>query len=161
MITALQLADAFARNLTILKKQTEGLTHEQSLLQPNMRGNCLNWVLGHIAVNRQRLLDLLGEASILSEHETARYRSGCEPITADGEGVLKLEILLQALDHSQDRLMAALQRVTLESFIAKKQIDGRSTTLGEQVLGFYFHEAYHTGQTELLRQLAGTDDKVI
>ncbi len=24
----------------------------------------------------------------------------------------------------------------------------------------YFHETYHLGQTELLRQLAGTNDKV-
>jgi hypothetical protein len=161
MITAQQLADAFARNLMIIHKQTQGLTHEDSLLQPDTRGNCLNWVLGHIAVNRVRLLDLLGEKSILRETETVRYKSGSEPITADGEGVLKLEALLEALEHAQDRVAAGLQRIALESFIAEKQVDGRSTTLGEQVLGFYFHETYHTGQTEFLRQLAGTDDKVI
>jgi hypothetical protein len=161
MITAQQLANAFARNLMILHKQSQGLTHAQSLLQPDLPGNCLNWVLGHIAVNRIRLLDLLGEKSILSEAETARYRSGSKPIIADGEGVLRLETLLEALEHAQDRLTTALQRTTLEKFIAGKQVDGRDTTLGEQVLGFYFHETYHTGQAECLRQLAGTDDKVI
>jgi hypothetical protein len=161
MITAQQLADAFARNLMIIHKQTKGLTHKDSLLQPGTRGNCLNWVLGHIAVNRVRLLDLLGEKSILSETETVRYKSGSEPIIADGEGILRLETILEALEHAQGRLAAGLQRIALESFIAEKQVDGRSTTLGEQVLGFYFHETYHTGQTEFLRQLAGTDDKVI
>lgn len=25
----------------------------------------------------------------------------------------------------------------------------------------YFHDTYHTGQTEILRQVAGTDDQVI
>lgn len=161
MITAQQLVHAFARNLTIIRKQTQGLTHEDSLLQPGTRGNCLNWVLGHIALNRTRLLDLLGEKSALSESETARYKSGSEPITVDGEGVLRLETLLNALEHAQDRVAAALERITLERFIAGKQVEGRDTTLGEQVLGFYFHETYHTGQTELLRQLADTDDKVI
>ena len=161
MITAQQLANAFARNLMIIHKQTQGLTHEDSLLQPGMRGNCLNWVLGHIALNRLRLLDLLGEKSILSERDTSRYRSGSEPITVDGEGVLRLETLLDSLEHAQGRVAAALERITLERFIAGKVVEGRETTLGEQVLGFYFHETYHTGQTELLRQLAGTDDKVV
>jgi hypothetical protein len=27
--------------------------------------------------------------------------------------------------------------------------------------GLYWHEAYHTGQTEYLRQLAGKDDCVV
>jgi len=27
--------------------------------------------------------------------------------------------------------------------------------------GFYFHDTYHTGQTDLLRQVAGKHDKVI
>jgi uncharacterized damage-inducible protein DinB len=34
-------------------------------------------------------------------------------------------------------------------------------TVGEQLAFLHFHEAYHTGQTEMLRQLAGKNDKVI
>lgn len=33
--------------------------------------------------------------------------------------------------------------------------------VGERLFGFYFHDTYHTGQTDLLRQVAGTNDKVI
>jgi hypothetical protein len=40
-------------------------------------------------------------------------------------------------------------------------VDQRTTTVGQRVLGLYFHETYHVGQLELLRQLAGTGDKVI
>ena len=33
--------------------------------------------------------------------------------------------------------------------------------LSERIFFLYFHETYHVGQTELLRQLTGVDDKVI
>lgn len=52
MIGPQQLAQAYARNTAIIKMQIEGLTHEESLLQPPFRANCLNWVLGHINVSR-------------------------------------------------------------------------------------------------------------
>ncbi len=116
----------------IIHKQTKGFTHEGNLPQPGTRGNCLNWVLGHIAVNRLRLLDLLGEKSILSDTETVHYKSGPEPINANGEGVLPLETLLKALEHAQGRLAAALQPITLETLTAEKQIEGRDATLGKK-----------------------------
>jgi hypothetical protein len=34
-------------------------------------------------------------------------------------------------------------------------------TVGQRLFGLYFHQTYHIGQTELLRQLAGVNDKVI
>jgi uncharacterized damage-inducible protein DinB len=37
----------------------------------------------------------------------------------------------------------------------------RKTTVGQRVFFLYFHESYHVGQTELLRQLAGKNDKII
>ena len=37
--------------------------------------------------------------------------------------------------------------------------DGRS--LHESLRFIYFHDTYHTGQTDLLRQVAGTEDKII
>jgi len=39
--------------------------------------------------------------------------------------------------------------------------DEEKVTLGMRIEFLSWHEAYHTGQTEYLRQLAGTDDKVI
>ena len=35
------------------------------------------------------------------------------------------------------------------------------TTLGERLVFLHWHETYHVGQLELLRQLAGTNDAVI
>jgi uncharacterized damage-inducible protein DinB len=161
MITPEQLVNAFALNLNIIKRQTEGLTHQDSLLQPPFRGNCLNWVLGHIAVNRNRVLQVLGEASMLSEAEAARYKSGSEPVTGDEEGVLTLEKLLDALERAQEGIARGLGRATPADLAGEIEIGPRTMTVGQRLFGLYFHETYHAGQTELLRQLAGTDDKVV
>ena len=52
MITTEDLITALGRNLDVIKAQTKGLSHADSLLQLPFRGNCLNWVLGHIAGTR-------------------------------------------------------------------------------------------------------------
>ena len=51
----------FEINYNVIKQQVDGLTHEDSLLQLPFRGNCLNWVLGHILVSRNRALTLIGD----------------------------------------------------------------------------------------------------
>jgi hypothetical protein len=38
---------------------------------------------------------------------------------------------------------------------------GREVSLEKAVAGLHWHETYHVGQLELLRQLAGTDDAII
>lgn len=161
MIDPEQLANAFALNLNIIRMQTEGLTHEDSLLQPAFRSNCLNWVLGHIATNRNRILDTLGEEPVLTVTESARYETGSDPILSPEADVLTLVMLLAALEQSQEKIATALERITVEELAREIEVGERQMTLGQRLFGFYFHETYHTGQTEALRQLAGTDDKVI
>ncbi len=161
MIDQEQLANAFGLNLNIIKRQTEGLTHADSLLQPPFRANCLNWVLGHIVINRNRVLKVLAEQPVLDENELARYESGSEPVTGAEPGVLPLEDLLEALECAQERIAAGLQRTTSEDLSKEVKIGEREMTVDQRLFGLYFHETYHTGQTELLRQLAGKDDKVV
>jgi uncharacterized damage-inducible protein DinB len=160
MIDNEQLTKAFALNLNLIRMHTKDLTHQDSLLQPPFQGNCLNWVLGHVAVNRNRVLQLIGEEMILTEDEAARYEAGSEPITKQEDGVLSLVMLLAALERAQKDIEAGMQRVTAEELASKIQIGQQSMTVGQRLFGLYFHETYHTGQTELLRQLASTEDKV-
>jgi uncharacterized damage-inducible protein DinB len=160
MIDNEQLAKAFALNLNLIRMHTKDLTHKDSLLQPPFRGNCMNWVLGHIAVNRNRVLQLLGEEMILTEDEAARYEAGSEPIIRQEEGVLSLVMLLAALERAQKDIEAGMQRVTPEELASNIEIGQQSMSVGQRLFGLYFHETYHTGQTELLRQLASTEDKV-
>jgi uncharacterized damage-inducible protein DinB len=161
MIGANDLIDAFARNVNIVKMQTKDLTHEDSLRQLPFHGNCLNWVLGHIAENRDHILELLGEPPQIGELGT-RYKRGSDPLTESGDGTLRLEELLAWLDRAQERIAAALGKMD-EAAWAREVMTGnnRKTTVAQRVFFLYFHETYHVGQTELFRQLAGKDDKVI
>ena len=161
MITATDLIESLERNLYIIKAQTQGLSHADSLLQLPFRGNCLNWVLGHLADNRNTLLRLLGEEAILGEAHARRYGYGSEPVCGDGDDILTLEQLLTALEQGQSALAARLQNATGEELAGEVQSFLGTTTLGQLIFFLFWHESYHVGQPEFLRQLAGTDDKVI
>lgn len=160
MLTPTELAGALARNLRILRSQTDGLADADSLLQPPFRGNCLNWVLGHIAENRDSMLEALGEQPVMGA-DGMRYTRESEAVTVAGEGVLPLAELLARLDRSQELLAAALERADEETLAREIVAGERKTTVARSMFFLYFHETYHVGQTELLRQLAGKNDKVI
>jgi uncharacterized damage-inducible protein DinB len=161
MITTTDLIEGLERNLGIIKAQTEGLSHADTLLQLPFRGNCLNWVLGHIADNRNTMLRFLGEESILSEAQAARYGYGSEPVCGDGDDILTLEQLLAALEQSQRTLAASLTKITPEELAREQESFLGTTTLAQLIFFLFWHETYHAGQPEYLRQLAGKDDKVI
>lgn len=160
ILIARQLADAFARNAGVIARQAEGLTHNDRLIQPSERGNCLNWVLGHIAVHRDYILEALGEKKILGAAPIARYDRGSAPILGEGEGVLPLATLLAAIDQTQVNIAVALARSS-PADLAKEAPKSEPKTVAEMAFFLYWHETYHVGQTEYLRQLAGTDDHVI
>lgn len=161
MITIDQLAEGFALNYRLMKMQCEGLSHADSLLQTQYNINCLNWVLGHIAVSRDRVLRLVGEESLLTEAEFNRYKTESDPITVDGDEVIQLERLLEILSVGQERINAGFSRLTDEQLAELIQVGERQVPLGVRLHGFYFHDTYHTGQTDLLRQVAGTNDKIV
>jgi uncharacterized damage-inducible protein DinB len=154
-----ELSQVYARNHQIIHRQAEGLTHEESVLQLPFRGNCMNWVVGHIIVYRSYVLRMVGEEDALSEDEMAKYERGTEPLT-ECELAVSLEALLEALDDAQARLAAALAEVPADNLAAP--VDEESgQTVGERIAFFQWHETYHVGQLEILRQLAGKDDAVI
>ncbi len=161
MISSTDLIGALDRNLAIIKGQTQGLTEADRLLQLPFRGNCLNWVLGHIAANRNTMLLFLGENPILSEAYAKRYGYGSEPVCGDSGDILTLEQLLALLEQGQKALAARLEKMTAEELGCEVRSFLGTTSLGQLIFYLYWHESYHTGQTEFLRQLAGKDDKVI
>jgi hypothetical protein len=163
MIDATDLVGAFARNIYVVKVQTEGLTHAESLIQlPH--GNCLNWVIGHLVEGRDGVLDVLGEPRVAGA-VVERYQRGSEPIAGAeakaGGGVLPLAQLLDLLDQSQERVEVALSHMDRTALARTAAGDAQGRSIGQRVFFLYFHETYHVGQTELFRQLAGKDDKLI
>lgn len=159
IISLQQLSDAFARNVNIIGRQTAGLTHADSLLQPAMRGNCMNWVLGHIAATRNVILRLLDEEPVLPAEQAERYKRGSEPVRGEEDGIMTLTALLDALDRAQAGIAAGLERATPETLAQDANFG--DMTVAQALFTLYFHECYHTGQTEYLRQLAGTNDQII
>jgi hypothetical protein len=161
MITKAQLVDGFALNTRLIELQTKGLSHADSLTQTPYNINCMNWVLGHIAVNRDNVMRLIGVEPLLSEVQISRYQSESIPITEDGPLVLPLERLLEIITDGQERIEAAFGALDENQLQAEIQVGERMMPLGTRLYGFYFHDTYHTGQTELLRQVAGMNDKVV
>ncbi len=155
MITPDIIIRYFKLNHQVLRMQTKDLTHEESLLTPPFRANCLNWVLGHIVVYRGQALALLGREPVWNEERSAPYNRESEPLQA--QDALPLEQILADLEVTQERLAAALDGLTAEDL--ERPVDDR--TLAQRLTFAYWHEAYHAGQTELLRQLTGVDDKII
>ena len=160
MINSQDLSSAFARNVSIVKMQTEGLTQKDSLLQLPAHGNCLNWVVGHVAVSRDSILETLGEPPEMGSYGV-RYKRGSDPVTRADEGTLTLEELLNWLDRSQERIATTLSKMDEAALAREYTIGDQKTTVGQRAFFLYFHETYHIGQTELFRQLAGKEDKII
>ena len=102
----------------------------------------------------------MDESPIWSEKTLAVYNRESEPITS-GEQARPFEDLLTDLDETQRRVIVALERISPEELekVATNDPNGRS--VGQRVAFLHWHETYHTGQLELLRQLAGKADKII
>ena len=154
-MSAQSLQKLFDVNQYALNVNVEGLSHEESLLQPAGGGNCLNWVVGHIVANRNHVLGLLGEAPIWPEADYERFKRGSAPVR-DAGGARPLAKTLEDFARSQERIRAGLNRVGDAGLAAK----AGEETVGEKLAFLHFHEAYHIGQAALLRRMAGKDGAI-
>jgi len=162
MISIQNMSDFYDRNLQIIKMQSEGLSHEDSLIQLPFRSNCLNWVIGHVLANRCNILALLDAEDLRPEINLDHYERESDPISGAEEGVLLLEELIQHLEESQSRLSAALEKESEESLQRMVPYRDRPEKPLSYWLAFlFFHDSYHVGQTEILRQAAGKNDQII
>ena len=161
MIEPADLIKAFERNTRIIEMQANGLTHEDSLIQTEYNINCFNWVVGHVVQYRDEMFGFLGHERLLSPEVSDRYARESHPIIEDGSDVVRFADLVALARSSQDRIATALGSMTEDQFLEKRTSGERSFTVGSSVLFNYFHDTYHVGQTELLRQVAGVDDAII
>jgi hypothetical protein len=163
VISAAALAEAYNRNVLIVHRECEGLNHEESLLQPPSRGNCMNWVVGHMLTGRNDVLRALNSPFLVEEADLAHYKRESDPITADGDHVVPLERLLAWLTEGQAYITELMTPLTDEDGTREVVfgLTGRVMPLSKLAFFLYFHDSYHVGQTSFLRQLAGKDDKII
>ena len=145
-----------------LRRNVEGITHDESLAPPTRGGNCLNWVVGHLDWVNEQALSLLGQPAVLGEAALSRYHRGSAELH-DAAEALPLEKLLSAWDESSARIGAGLrsmppQRLTEPApFSPRKKPD---ETVGSLLSIIMFHQAYHVGQAGLLRRMAGKEGAI-
>lgn len=145
-----QLKKLFEINQYAFGVNVEGVSHDESLLQPGGGGNCLNWVAGHVVANRNHILELLGEAPIWDGPACEGYKRGSSPIV-NGATARPFDSIVTDFRRAQERIQSGLARLRDPDLSAAR---GKQT-LGEALHFLHFHETYHIGQTALLRRLAG------
>ena len=141
----------------LVKRNVGEVTHEESLRQPEPAGNCLNWVLGHLVATRSAFLRGLGGEPVWTKHECQPYDRHAPPLR-DAGAARPLEEIWKAYDLTQERLLAAVAGLTPERLAAPVPPElrgGPAATVAELLAFLGVHDAYHTGQTGVLRRLAG------
>src|SRR5215207_4835456 len=95
----------------VVRLNADGVTQEESLLQPAPGGSCLNWVIGHLLVTYENILPLLGQKPVMKEGALKRYARGTPP-PRDPADALELRELLTAWDEAAERIDAGLAGIT-------------------------------------------------
>lgn len=139
-----------------LHQNLEGLSHEQSLVAPEKGGNSVNWVLGHLVTGYSNLLKAVGEETFCDEEQMVPYGRGSGPL--DPEKARPLDDLLADFEEGHARVVAKLSELTAEELAAPSPGSPRNdpNETIESFIGLIaFHQAYHVGQTGVLRRLIG------
>ena len=143
----------------IVRLNTDGLTQADSLIQPQPAGNCLNWVVGHLVCVYQHVLPMLEQWPVLKTSALQRYDRCSIPIK-DAADALDLSELLSAWDESSARVdagLASLRAETLNAPAPFSPTGDPNETVRSLLNTILFHQAYHAGQTGILRRIAGKD----
>ena len=138
---------------------TEGMTHQDSLIQPEPAGNCANWILGHLIMAQNMIMAANGEAPAW-ESDTLD-NAGEDPII-DGSQAIDWDTARAKLLASQNRCLAAIENLTDEQLDEGGYTNplGGEITLGGLINFLAYHQAYHAGQLGMSRRLAGYESAI-
>lgn len=146
----------------VVEINTAGLTQEESLIQPPAGGNCLNWVVGHLLAIYNKALPMLGQEPVNVGGGLDRYDRGAPPLR-DGAEALELQDLLAGFAKATERFAAGLTRITpetLEQPVPDSPSGNPDETVRTLLATICFHQAYHAGQTGILRRIAGKEGAI-
>lgn len=135
----------------------DSISHEESLIQPQPAGNCLNWMVGHLVCVYQLVFPLLGQEPVIGEERLKPYVRHSAPLTNSGEA-LPFRELLAAFDKASERVDAGLANLApkkLDDPAPFSPTNNPKETVRSLLSSISFHQAYHAGQTGLLRRIVG------
>jgi hypothetical protein len=146
----------------VVRLNADGLSHEDSLIQPRPGGNCLNWVVGHLLAIYHHVLPLLGQEPVMPKEVLKRYDRGSPPIRNAAEAI-EFSELLAAWDECSRRVDLGLAGLDAEVLAAPAPASPRNNpneTVGSLLSTISWHQAYHCGQTGILRRAAGKEGAI-
>jgi uncharacterized damage-inducible protein DinB len=138
----------FQFNSRVLHINIDDLTHEDSLASPKGGGNSINWIVGHLLTSRDDIFEMIGIERRCSPDIVKTYSRGTENVTKDN--ALNISELVKMFDASQK---------PLEEKIAEMDYSAKPNEL-KNLTFLAFHEAYHCGQTGILRRVAGKEGAI-
>ena len=143
------------RNQDLIAKATDGLSQTESVLQLPGESNCMNWVLGHVAVYRDVMLSGISQANHMTTTEVELYNYNSKPITT-GSKSSSLEQLLATLQKTYAALSEWLEK-NPEGVNKETPPDiqiRKGETVTEHFAFLCWHESNHVGELHALRELA-------
>jgi len=154
------IAGFTASNFT-LKRNLDEISDFESIIQPKLKGNCINWNAGHILMVRDQMLTMFNCPSFLTEKETSYYASGSKPINDVSERI-PIGKIKEGLDKTFKTLIENLSEVDntfLNNSIPNDKIPVPipEPTVAKLFAILLYHEGYHTGQIGLSRRLLGKE----
>jgi len=141
----------------VLRMNVDGVSQEESLIQPQPAGNCLNWIVGHLLCVYNNVLPLVGQEPVMSKDKLKRYERGSAPLHNSAEA-LPLSEMVSACDEAAKRVEAGLDSLTVErldSHAPFSPTKNPNETVRSLLSTVSFHQAYHVGQLGVLRRIAG------
>lgn len=151
------IASMLAWNTEMIHAHADDITLEESLIDPPDGGNNMNWTIGHCVKYRGLMLERAGYEIPWPTDKYDRFKRHSEALTDHSEAA-SMEEMLADLDRSQETLMKWLETATDE--VLAQPTPGNMRDLGGMIGRLAWHEGYHIGQLELLRNMAGKHEPV-
>ena len=161
MITAKEYQSMLEDNLELIKEQIKGVSDSEMLIQPPNGGNCMLWTLGHLTESLIPILRFLDGEKPEGLADLSRFERGSEPILGPEAGLMTASELMTAYEVLHQEVLEKLEPMTDADFDEEVPGFGRPARRGWMLFFMEFHHAYHIGQLELLRNLAGHTEKII
>jgi hypothetical protein len=146
----------------VVRLNTDGVSQAESLIQPQPGGNCMNWVVGHLLAIYNQALPLVHQEPIQLQGSLDRYNRGSTPVERP-EDALDISELMTAWNESCARFdagLAALSADELNEPAPMSPTDNPNETIGSLLSTVSWHQAYHAGQTGILRRMAGKEGAI-
>jgi len=146
LLQSLKFADS------VVNRNCEGISHEESLIHPEKQGQNFNWVLGHMVRTRNDILGILGKKPLFEESKFSVYTpKGFVP-----EKAVNVKELQNCFNALQRELQNGIESLTPEKLQQPASVvPNRPDTVGSVLGTILWHEAYHAGQLGIIRRTVG------